>query len=221
MVVPAVAATNAISFMSNKGEQHPSAVAAVVLAAGQSRRMGQPKQLIVVDGEALVVRAVHVALQSRAAIVRVVTGAAAAEVSRLLAETFPAQPRLHLVHNGDFATGQASSVRCGVAALPVEIGAVLYLPTDQPWLSVPLLDGLIAAWRSGTRLAAAAIEGEVRGAPAIFDRALWPALMQLRGDVGARAIFKQYSAEIVPVAATARELRDLDTPADLLSEDTV
>ncbi len=207
--------------MSNKGEQHPSAVAAVVLAAGQSRRMGQPKQLIVVDGEALVVRAVHVALQSRAAIVRVVTGAAAAEVSRLLAETFPAQPRLHLVHNGDFATGQASSVRCGVAALPVEIGAVLYLPTDQPWLSVPLLDGLIAAWRSGTRLAAAAIEGEVRGAPAIFDRALWPALMQLRGDVGARAIFKQYSAEIVPVAATARELRDLDTPADLLSEDTV
>lgn len=219
--MPAVAATNAISFMSNKGEQHPSAVAAVVLAAGQSRRMGQPKQLIVVDGEALVVRAVHVALQSRAAIVRVVTGAAAAEVSRLLAETFPAQPRLHLVHNGDFTTGQASSVRCGVAALPVEIGAVLYLPTDQPWLSVPLLDGLIAAWRSGTRLAAAAIEGEVRGAPAIFDRALWPALMQLRGDVGARAIFKQYSAEIVPVAATARELRDLDTPADLLSEDSV
>lgn len=203
--------------MSTEREDHrtAAAVAAVILAAGQSRRMGQPKQLLVVDGEALVVRAVRIALQSRARLIRVVTGAAADAVSALLAETFPTEPRLSLVHNADFATGQASSVRCGVATLPKGIEAALYLPTDQPWLSVHLLDGLITAWEAGARLAAAALEGKVRGAPAIFDRTCWPALQQLGGDVGARAIFKDFATEIVPVSATVHELRDLDTPEDL------
>ena len=177
--------------------------------------MGQPKQLLLVEGEAMVVRATRVALQSQAAIVRVVTGAAADEVGALLRATFPANARLELVHNADFAMGQASSVRCGIVELPAEIGAALYLPTDQPWLGVGLLDALIAAWQAGARLAAAAVDGKARGAPAIFDRTLWPSLAQLSGDIGARALFQAYATEIVPVAASASELRDLDTPADV------
>lgn len=190
-------------------------LSAVVLAAGQSRRMGQPKQLAVVDGEPMVVRAVRVAVQSGVAEVVVVTGAYGEQVVELLAPLQRAHPQIRLIHNALYATGQASSIRAAVQGLATDTLAAIFLPVDQPFVPVRLLHRLIECWRQGARLAAAAIEGQPRGAPALFDRTLWPDLLALQGDVGARPLLQQYRTEVVAVVATATELRDFDTPDDL------
>jgi molybdenum cofactor cytidylyltransferase len=100
-------------------------------------------------------------------------------------------------------------------ALAPACAAALFLPVDQPFVPPVLLQRLIDAWRQGARLVASAVDGKVRGAPAIFDRTLFPELGQLEGDVGARSLLQKYRHELIAIPATADELRDIDTPADL------
>ena len=115
-------------------------LAVVVLAAGQGSRMGGVKQVLVVDGEPLVRRAVRVALDADARQVLVVTGAHAAGVQDALASLLARNGgRLRLVHNPDWASGQASSVHTALRSLAGEIGAALFMPVDQPSLPSTLL----------------------------------------------------------------------------------
>jgi molybdenum cofactor cytidylyltransferase len=191
-------------------------VTAIVLAAGLSSRLGEPKQLAVVDGEPMVVRAVKLALQCGADQILVVTGAYADAVEAALAPLVAsAEQPIRLVHNPAFTSGQASSIRTAIQSIGTDSGAALFLPVDQPFLSPELLQRLIAAWQAGARIAASAVDGELRGAPAIFDRSLFAELLALEGDVGARPLLRKYRAEIVGVPATAAELRDIDTPEEL------
>lgn len=191
-------------------------VIVVVLAAGRSSRMGRAKQLEVVDGAPMVVRATQTALTSVAGGVLVVTGAYAPDVTVVLAPTLDAVgDRLRLVHNAAWATGQASSLRAAITALPPRYGAALFLPTDQPFVPVALLNELIALWQHGAILAAPTVDGQPRGAPAIFDRTLWPELLALEGDTGARPLLQRYRTQLVTIAAERAWLRDIDTPADL------
>ena len=217
-------------------------VAAVVLAAGQSRRMGRAKQLEVVDGEPMVVRAVRTALQSDVAQVIVVTGAYADAVTVVLAPVLQeVGNRLQLVHNPDWQTGQASSIRTAVQTLLsplhfgdplgcdvsstrlsspkstewVRFGAALFLPTDQPFVPPALLQQFIQTWRAGARLVAPLVDGQIRGAPALFDHTLWPEMMALKGDIGARPLLQKYRNEVVTIPIAAQFLRDIDTPQDI------
>ncbi len=195
-------------------------LAAVVLAAGQSSRMGRAKQVEVVDGEAMVVRAVRTALQSAVAQVFVITGAYAEAVTAALSPLLnEAGSRLRLLHNPDWQTGQASSIRTAVQALftlgEITFGAALFMPTDQPFVPPTLLQQLIGAWRTGARVVAPRVDGQVRGAPALFDRSLWPEMLTLQGDIGARPLLQKYRAEIVTLPVPAHFLRDIDTPQDL------
>ncbi|MFN8488651.1 MAG: selenium cofactor biosynthesis protein YqeC [Caldilineaceae bacterium] len=226
-----------------------SPIAAVVLAAGQSSRMGRPKQLEVVDGEPMVVRAVRTALQSEVAQVFVITGAYVDAVTEVLSPLLQeANGRIQFVHNADWQTGQASSIRTAVQAFnhplkwmaaiqnPVETGsnlaatqlpitgaefiqrqwgAALFLPTDQPFVPPLLLQQLIRTWRTGARLVAPLVDGQVRGAPALFDRTLWPEMLALQGDIGARPLLQKYRGEIVTIPTPTHLLRDIDTPEDL------
>ena len=193
-----------------------SLVATIVLAAGSSSRMGRAKQLEVVDGAPMVVRATQTALASSAAGVIVVTGAYAPEVTVTLSPLCEAAgDRLRLVHNAAWATGQASSVRTAVMALPPHCQAALFLPTDQPFVPVALLNELIAVWQGGAPLVAPTVDGQPRGAPAIFDRTLWAELLELEGDTGARPLLQRYRTQLVTILAEAAWLRDIDTPADL------
>jgi molybdenum cofactor cytidylyltransferase len=102
-----------------------------------------------------------------------------------------------------------------VLALASTCAAVLFLPVDQPFVPPLLLQRLIAAWQAGARIAACSVEGTVRGAPAIFDRILFPDLLRLEGDVGARSLLQQHRTELVVLPAQAHDLRDIDTPDDL------
>ncbi len=189
--------------------------ALIVLAAGGSSRMGRPKQLIRVDGESMIVRAMKIALQSHASEIVVVTGAYVEEVRRELASLYLAQPeRVRLVHNPDWQSGQTSSIHAAVQALSSSTEAAIFMPADQPFLQPQLLRLLQRCWQMGARFAAPVVEGEVRGAPALFDRSTWPDLLDLRGDTGGRSLLRRYAAEVTGVPAEASMLRDIDRPQD-------
>ncbi len=189
--------------------------AVVLMAAGASSRLGTPKQLLPVAGEPMVCRVARTALASDAAAVVVVTGAHAEAVRAALAPLeATAQGRLVMVHHPEWARGQAGSMQAGLAALPPAIDAVVFLPVDQPNVTAALLRRLAREWRAGAGLVAPEVNGEVRGAPALFDRAHWPALRLVRGDVGGRVVLRANAASVARLAVDADLLRDVDTPAD-------
>ncbi|HXF60909.1 MAG TPA: NTP transferase domain-containing protein, partial [Caldilineaceae bacterium] len=91
----------------------------------------------------------------------------------------------------------------------------IFLPVDQPFLPPALLRRMARLWREGARMVAPQVEGELRGAPALFDRALWPELYKVEGDVGGRAVLRRYPEAVKTLAVDPAWLRDLDRPEDL------
>ncbi len=191
------------------------ATTAVVLAAGESRRMGEPKQLLRWQGEPLVTRAARIALESGASETVVVTGAVGAQVEAALGPLREAgRGRLRVVHNAAWQAGQAGSVRAAVEALPAACEAVLFTPVDQPRLPAGLLRRLWQAWRGGSDLAAVTVEGAVRGAPGLFDRRFFGQLRQVQGDGGGGRLLRRYAAEVSAIEVPLEWVADVDTPED-------
>jgi molybdenum cofactor cytidylyltransferase len=191
--------------------------AVVVLAAGRSSRMGRPKQLVMVDGESMVRNAVKVALAAQASQVVLVTGAYAEDVGGQVIDLVEATGGLlSIVHNPDWAEGQATSMHAGLKSLPDSCGAAIFAPVDQPFMPPLLLNQLGKAWQAGARVAAPSVEGELRGAPSLFDRSLWPELLEVQGDVGGRTVLRAHASEVQRIDVPAAWLRDLDTPDDLV-----
>ena len=191
------------------------ATTAVVLAAGESRRMGQPKQLLRWQGEPLATRAARIALESGASETIVVTGAVAEQVEAALVPVREAgRGRLRVVHNPAWQDGQSGSVRVAVEALAAACEAALFLPVDQPRLPAALLRRLWQSWRGGSDLAAVAVAGAVRGAPALFDRRYFKLLQSVQGDRGGGALLRQHAAEVTAIETPGEWLADVDTPED-------
>ncbi|MCS7259310.1 MAG: molybdenum cofactor cytidylyltransferase [Anaerolineae bacterium] len=185
-------------------------VAAVVLAAGGAKRFGRLKQLLPWQGGTLLTQVVDTALASSARPVVVVVGAQA-EDCRAALRGRPVQ----VVVNPEWAQGQSTSVQAGLAALPPDIDAALFLLADQPAVQSSTLEQLIACY-DATRAPLVWPEWNGRrGNPVLFDRRLFPELMALRGDVGARLVLQAHAAEAerVPVS-DAGILLDIDTPND-------
>ena len=188
---------------------------AVVLAAGESRRMGQPKQLLRWQGEPLVTRAARSALENGASETIVITGAVSEQVEAALEPLRrEAGGRLRTVFNPAWQDGQAGSVRAAVKALPAACEAALFLPVDQPRLPVALLRRLWQSWQAGNDLAAVAVDGAIRGAPALFDRRFFGQLSQVQGDRGGGALLRQHVAEVSAIETPVEWLTDVDTPED-------
>jgi molybdenum cofactor cytidylyltransferase len=194
-------------------------VAVVILAAGAGRRMGRPKQVEAIGGIPMLLRA----LSTAAAVggpVYVITGAHAELVNTLLHSLPPGisrqiNGRLHVLHNPHWEVGQSSSLHLSVRNLPPETEAAIWMPADQPYLEARLLTQLAAAWRRGAGLVAPAVEGELRGAPALFDREYWPPLLKVEGDSGGRSILRRYAAEVTLIPTPSATLVDIDHPGDL------
>jgi Uncharacterized MobA-related protein len=177
-----------------------SSVAAVILAAGVSRRLGESKQLVRLNGETLLERAVRVCREAGCSPVVVVLGASAGEVREQCALGDAA-----IVTNEEWAEGMGSSVRRGVRALPPNVEGCVITTCDQPAVTAEHLRALMALGE----LTASAYAGH-RGVPAYFPLKIFAELMNLRGDAGARELLKD--AKWLELAAA--EL-DVDTPADL------
>ena len=191
------------------------ATTAVVLAAGESRRMGEPKQLLRWQGEPLVTRAARIALESGASETVVITGAVGEQVEAALAPLREmGRGRLRVVHNPAWQAGQAGSVHAAVEALPAACEAVLFLPVDQPRLPAGLLRRLWQAWRGGSDLGAVTVDGAIRGAPGLFDRRFFGQLRQVQGDGGGGRLLRRYAAEVSAIEVPLEWVADVDTPED-------
>jgi molybdenum cofactor cytidylyltransferase len=183
-------------------------VAAVILAAGASRRLGQPKQVLLWRGEPLVRHVARTALSAGLSPVVVVTGFAAEHVQAAV-QDLP----VVLVENPAWQTGQSASLIAGLDALPTETGAALFMLADQPQVPPGLVRGLVELHaQSLSPLVAPLVDGR-RGNPVLFDRATFADLRSLSGDVGGRALFSRYPVAWLPWHDSTLAL-DVDTAED-------
>ena len=184
-------------------------LAALVLAAGGSSRLGEPKQLLRLRGEPLLLRACRMASAVADAGVIVVLGAGALRLRSLL--------RRHggpatIVHNARWSEGMAGSLRAGLAAAPRDTGGLLINLVDQPEIEAADLLRLVRQWRKRPGRPAAAYYQGHPGVPAVIPRRLFGALRTIEGDAGARKILAcavDVSLLAMPAAAV-----DIDTPED-------
>jgi molybdenum cofactor cytidylyltransferase len=181
----------------------------IVLAAGASTRLGRPKQLVRVGGQPVLHNVVSQAVALAGGSVTVVLGAHARDLTRLLQRS-PAS----VVINRQWEEGIASSIRCGLQALPSSATAALFLLGDQVAVSVADLQRLGAAWGGHDTVIAAAVYGGTVGVPAIFPRCCFGELALLRGDQGARVLLARHAHRLAHVPMPSAAI-DLDTPADL------
>lgn len=184
--------------------------ALILLAAGASKRMGQPKQLLPVRGKSLLRQVATVCLTAPVSPVVVVLGANSAQIAPCL-DGLTAR----IVINPNWSEGMGTSLRFGMEHLlednPTLQNVVIALG-DQPDLSCSLVAKLIEAQKAtGRSIVASECDG-VRGPPVLFTARHFPELLALRGDAGARELLKAYAEEITSVPLAAR--LDLDTPVD-------
>jgi molybdenum cofactor cytidylyltransferase len=181
----------------------------LVLAAGASSRLGQPKQLVKLGGRP----ALHIVVSNAVALagnaVTVVVGANAREMTHLLAHS-PAS----VIVNRFWEEGMSASLRFGIASLPPGCDAVLVLLGDQVGVNADDLKRLAAAWKGEQSLIAASVYDQHVGVPAIFPRLCFSELAELRGDRGARSVLERNSYRLIRVPM-ANAAIDLDTPEDL------
>lgn len=182
--------------------------AVVVLAAGRGRRFGGLKQLAHVGGRPLVTRVVDAALLARVHEVVVVLGHHADRV----AAAVPEDRRVRIVLNPDYGHGQATSLRTGIAALSPDIEVAAVLLGDVPGVAASAVRAVIAAVADGADAARARYE-DGPSHPVAFARRVWPRLLELGGDEGARVLLRDLAVEPVPMPGLAP--RDVDVPADL------
>src|SRR5712692_2325005 len=194
-------------------ESHRSLIATrsvgVVLAAGSSRRMGSPKQLLRIGGRPLLEVVVGHANASRLDEVLVVLGAAADEIRSQV--DFG---RARVLINPDHATGMASSLRAGLAALDGDVDLAMVILGDQPDVA-GRLDRLLDLQEESGLPAAALSFGDLLHPPVVMRRELWGDLMALEGDVGCRAVIRARPEMVarLPVGELNHPV-DVDTPDD-------
>ncbi|PLX37753.1 MAG: 4-diphosphocytidyl-2C-methyl-D-erythritol kinase [Hyphomicrobiales bacterium] len=187
-------------------------VAALVLAAGQSRRMGAANKLAsTIGGKPMVRIAAEAALASAATSVTVVTGHEPETVHAALADLDVA-----FAHNPDFADGLSTSLATGLAALPDDVDAVVVMLADMPQVTPEIVDRLIAAYdpAAGALIVLPTFEKK-RGNPVLWSRRFFDELKAITGDVGARHVLGRYPDAIAEVEIGAGVALDIDTPEAL------
>jgi molybdenum cofactor cytidylyltransferase len=194
----------------------PPRIAAVILAAGLSSRMGKAKLVLPLAGKPIIRHVAETALASHASPVIVVTGYNA----RALTATLEGLD-VGIAENADYAMGLAESLKCGVKSVPPEADGVLVLLGDMPFVSPNLLNGLINAFDpAGGRTICLPIRKGQRGNPVLWGRDLFPELLTLRGDRGAKSLLAVHEDIICEVeAADDGALIDIDTAEDLKSHE--
>ena len=187
-------------------------LAAIVLAAGRSTRMGGPNKLLAeIGGKPLVRIAAEEALHSQADPVIVVTGHQRDRVEAALAGL-----NVKCVHNPNFADGLSTSLRAGIEAVPPPADGAVICLGDMPQVRAETIDRLIGAFdpERGALIVVPTIGGK-RGNPVVWSRRFFPELIALEGDVGARHVIGTYGEAVVEVPADAATLIDIDTPEAL------
>lgn len=184
-------------------------VAGVILAAGESRRLGRPKQLLDYRGSPLIAHVVRSALDSGLGSVTVVLGANEAKIREAvdLSET-------SVVSNPDFADGQSTSVAAALSSIGPGVDGVLFLLGDQPGVTSDVIDAVVEAFDGGPqRIVMPSWQG-VPANPVLFGRGHFAELSGLDGDEGARSIVRRLRESVVLVPVDRPVPPDIDTEDD-------
>jgi molybdenum cofactor cytidylyltransferase len=184
--------------------------AIVILAAGQSSRLGSPKQLLQFNGKSLLRHSVEEALQTRLPVI-VVVGAN----SQLIKDELK-NLNITIEENKRWHEGMSTSLQCGLAAaknLKNEIDGIIFMVSDQPFVSATLLTNLLKAQdESGLPIAASGYAGAL-GTPVLFHKFFFDELMNLRGDTGARKLIEKYK-NLATEISFPEGVIDIDTVED-------
>jgi molybdenum cofactor cytidylyltransferase len=184
-------------------------VAAVVLAAGSSSRLGQPKQLAPIAGRPALAYTLDALRASDIGPIVLVLGHAADAVAAALDLA-----DVTVVRNEEYAEGQSTSVRAGIKALREDVGAALMVVGDQPMISPVVVNAIVAVFKeTGGPFVVPIYDGEW-GNPVLLARATWPLLDSLKGDTGARPILRKHMDMVLEVPVEGSLLDDIDTPDD-------
>ncbi|WP_255154449.1 NTP transferase domain-containing protein [Ferruginibacter sp. HRS2-29] len=187
----------------------PKKYGLIILAAGSSSRLGQPKQQLHFKESSLLEHMVNIALGANVAEVFIV-------INETLKDLLPAQKATILV-NEDAVSGLSSSIRKGILSaqekLP-DMDAVILMPCDQPFVTTAILNELLAQHKSTGKGIVAARYAGTFGTPALFQHHYFDQLLCLKGDTGARPIMKEHIFDMAYVDFPQGEM-DIDTPEDL------
>jgi molybdenum cofactor cytidylyltransferase len=191
-------------------QDNKSGVAAVVLAAGMSRRMGTPKQLLRIGGKTILERTLKNVRASNVDELILVLGHAADEVQKTIAT-----PGLKIVINPDYQEGMGTSLRSGLAEVSADAKAAIIVLADQPWISSETLNRLIECHQERKPQIIIPTYKGFRGNPVLLDRSVFTEVQALNGDVGCRAIFGDHTEGILkfPVDDPGI-LKDIDSRDD-------
>ena len=191
------------------GDRRAASVAAVVLAAGRSSRMGAHNKLLAdIAGKPMVRRVAETTLASRARPVLVVTGHQGPEVAAALAGL-----DVTLAPNPDYATGLASSLKAGIRAVPAECDGALILLGDMPRIAPEHVDRLVDAFAAAPDTIVVPVHEGRQGNPVLWPRCYFPALLQLEGDAGAKRLIAAHREHVREVEmGTDAIFVDVDTP---------
>ncbi len=187
-------------------------VGIVILAAGASQRLGEPKQLLRFAGTSLICHAVAEACATQAAHVVCVLGAFAEAIEAELRRCAWQAERVEIVRNAHWQEGMAASIREGIKALQMhDSDAALIMLCDQPFIERGFLNRLINRWHETNAPIVASGYADAVGVPALFAKECWSELLKLQGESGAQRLIRQHPHKVVPCQ---HGMVDIDTPED-------
>ncbi|MBX2844541.1 MAG: nucleotidyltransferase family protein [Flammeovirgaceae bacterium] len=190
-----------------------SDVGIIILAAGSSSRLGQPKQLLKLGNESLLRKISKNALDSAAGNVVVVLGSNAEKIKSELKGL-----NLHIVFNKSWEQGMSTSINIGLEKqledLPATLSGVLFLVCDQPFVSSALINNLLSAYlKTKKGIIGSKYQSGTIGVPVLFSSEYFPNLLDLKGNEGARKIIKSNTADVSEIPFLKGDL-DIDTISD-------
>lgn len=194
----------------------PGSIAAILLAAGRSRRFGTNKLLGLIAGEPMIARVTRVLIETKPCLrpLVVVTGYQQERLREALADC-----AVRFVHNPDYEQGLSSSLRAGIESLPTEVSGALVCLGDMPWVTSRHIERLIAAFDpgNGAAICVPVVAGR-RGNPTLWAARFFSAMASGEGDVGARHLFSGYASQLREVSfADDAPILDVDTPEQFSS----
>jgi molybdenum cofactor cytidylyltransferase len=183
----------------------------LILAAGQSKRLGEPKQLLLYEGQTLLNRMIGIAKNAYPFPITVVLGANAAKIKSQITDK-----DVDIVINENWEKGMASSIRKGLEAMlqsVLQLDAVFIMLCDQPFISEQQICSLYSLQNETDRPIAACYYAGISGTPALFHRSVFPELLSLEGDTGAKKIIKARENDVAKLHFE-KGVIDIDTLDD-------